>query len=149
MVSATEEARQRGDRRLGSDHLLLGLLHDEGSPAAKALGVTLAQARAAQSALDVRALAAIGIEAEALGQPRGTSFGRRLPPLTSGARSVIRDAVDEARPNKAGRIGTNHFLIALLRRQRPDPAAELLEELGVDREATRGRVAELGEQDGR
>ena len=149
MVSATEEARRRGDRRLGTDHLLLGLLHDEGSPAAKALGVTLAQARTAQNALDVRALAAIGIEVEALGQPPGTSFGRRLPPLTSGARTVIKDAVDEARPFKTGRIGTNHFLIALLRRQPPDPAAELLEALGVDREAARRRVAELGEQDGR
>jgi ATP-dependent Clp protease ATP-binding subunit ClpA len=149
MVSATEEARRRGDRRLGTDHLLLGLLHDEGSPAAKALGVTLAQARAAQDALDVSALSAIGIEVEALGRHPGLSFGRRLPPLTSGARAVIKDAVDEARPLKTGRIGTTHFLIALLQRQRPDPTAELLEALGVDREAVRRRVAELGEEDGR
>lgn len=55
LTSATEEARRRGDRRLGTDHLLLGLLHDEDSQAAHALRVSLAAARAASEALDVAA----------------------------------------------------------------------------------------------
>jgi hypothetical protein len=62
LTSATEEARRRGDRRLGTDHLPLGLLHDEDSRAAKSLGVFLTDARAALDALDRAAPAAVGIE---------------------------------------------------------------------------------------
>jgi ATP-dependent Clp protease ATP-binding subunit ClpA len=143
LASATEEARRRGDRRLGTDHLLLGLLHDERSAVAKALGVSLAEARAAQEALDKQALATVGVEVETLGETPPSCFGRRLPPLTSGARAVIKGAVDEARPLKTGSIDTAHFLVALLSRQRPDPAAELLGALGVDRAVVRGRLAGL------
>ena len=38
LTSATEEARRRGDRRLGTDHLLAGLLHGVGLPDGQALG---------------------------------------------------------------------------------------------------------------
>lgn len=140
LASATGEARRRGDRRLGTDHLLLGLLHEQDSRAAQALGVSLAEARAALDALDRAALTAAGIEAGALGESPPVSFGRRLPPLTSGARAVIKRALDEARPVKSGRIDTTHFLLALLSRQRPDPAAELLDALGVDPAAVRERL---------
>ena len=132
LTSATQEARRRGDRRFGTDHLLLGLLHDADSRAAKALGVSLADARAASDALDLAALAAVGIQIQALGGGPPAAFGRRFPPLTSGARAVFKRAIDEARPFKSGRIGTTHFLLALLSLQRPDPAAELLDALGVD-----------------
>jgi len=141
LTSATEEARHRGDRRLGTDHLLLGLLHDQDSRAAKALGVSLAGARAALLDLDVAALAAVGIEIQALGEGLPVSFGRRLPPLTSGARAVVKRAIDEARPSRSGRIDTTHLLLALLSLQRPDPAAELLDALGVDPAAVRKRLA--------
>lgn len=140
LASAAEEARRRGDRRLGTDHLLLGLLHDEDSRAASALGVSLADARAASDALDRAALAAVGIEIQALGGGPPASSGRRLPPLTSGARAVFKRAVDEARPFKGGRIDTAHFLLALLSLQRPDPAAELLAALGADPDAVRKRL---------
>ena len=143
LASATEEARRRGDRRLGTDHLLLGLLHDEDSRAAKALEVSLADARAALDALDVAALAAVGIEIQALGEGAPVSFGRRLPPLTSGARAVFKRAIDEARPFRSGRIETTHFLLALLSLRRPDPAAELLDTLGVDRALVRQRLARM------
>jgi ATP-dependent Clp protease ATP-binding subunit ClpA len=141
MTSATEEARRRGDRRLGTDHLLLGLLRDADSPAAKALGVSLADARAAVDRLDAAALAAVGVQAETLGAGAPAPFGRRLPPLTSGAREVFKRAVDAARPARTGRIDTAHFLLALLSLRRPDPAAELLDALGVDRAAVRQRLA--------
>jgi ATP-dependent Clp protease ATP-binding subunit ClpA len=140
LTSATEEARRRGDRRLGTDHLLLGLLHEADSPAAKALGVSLADARAASEALDAAALAAVGIEIQALGEGPPVSFGRRLPPLTSGARAVFKRAIDQARPSGSGRIDTTHFLLALLSLLRPDPAAELLDALGVDPAAVRKRL---------
>jgi ATP-dependent Clp protease ATP-binding subunit ClpA len=141
MTSATEEARRRGDRRLGTDHLLLGLLHDAESPAAKALGVSLADARAAVDRLDAAALAAVGVQAETLGEVPSAPFGRRLPPLTSGAREVFKRALDAARPASTGRIDTAHFLLVLLSLRRPDPAAELLDALGVDRAAVRQRLA--------
>jgi ATP-dependent Clp protease ATP-binding subunit ClpA len=140
LASATKEARRRGDRRLGTDHLLLGLLHDGDCRAAKALGVSLADARAAAEALDVAALAAVGVEIDGLGEGPPVSFGRRLPPLTSGARAVFKRAIDEARPVKSGRIDTTHFLLALLSLQRPDPAAELLDALGVDPAEVRKRL---------
>jgi len=141
LTSATDEARRRGDRRLGTDHLLLGLLHDEDSRAAQALGVSLADARAASDALDLAALAAVGIEIQALGEEAPASFGRRLPPLTSGARAVFKRAIGEARPARSGRIEATHFLLALLTLQRPDPAAELLDALGVDPAAVRKRLS--------
>ena len=141
LTSATEEARRRGDRRLGTDHLLLGLLHDEDSRAAQALGVSLADARAASDALDLAALAAVGIEIPTLGEEAPASFGRRLPPLTSGARAVFKRAIGEARPARSGRIEATHFLLALLTLQRPDPAAELLDALGVDPAAVRKRLS--------
>jgi ATP-dependent Clp protease ATP-binding subunit ClpA len=145
LTSATEEARRRGDRRLGTDHLLLGLLHDEHSRAARALGVSLDDARAAADTLDVAALAAVGIGIQAPGEGHPAPFGRRLPPLTSGARTVIKRALDEARPAKSGRIETTHFLLALLSLQRPDPAAELLDALGVDPAVVRNRLSGPGE----
>jgi ATP-dependent Clp protease ATP-binding subunit ClpA len=142
LTSAAEEARRRGDRRLGTDHLLLGLLHDEGTPAAAALGVSLERARAASDALDKAALSAVGIEVE-FEQLAGTAparRARRLPPLTSGARAVLKSAIDRARPKNAS-IEKSHFLLALLDRDRPDPAAELLRALGVEPAAVRARIS--------
>jgi ATP-dependent Clp protease ATP-binding subunit ClpA len=144
LASATEEASRRGDSRLGTDHLLLGLLHEEDSPAAKALGVSLADARAASDALDVAALAAVGIQVKTLGSGPPAPPGRRFPPLTSGARAVFKRAIDEARPVKSGRIDATHFLLALLSLRRPDPAAELLDALGVDPAAVRERLGGTG-----
>jgi ATP-dependent Clp protease ATP-binding subunit ClpA len=140
--AAAEEAGRRGDRRLGTDHLLLGILHDPGSVPAQALGIDLQSARAAEDALDRVALAAVGIDVGGLGPIREVGRSRRLPPLTSGARAVFKRATEGARPRKSGRIETRHFLLALLERKRPDPAAELLHELGVDPVAVRGRLAD-------
>ena len=141
LAAATQEARRRGDRRLGTEHLVLGLLHDGGSRAARALGVPLAAARATSGALDLAALAAVGVEREPLGQGIVSSLGRRLPPLTSGARAVLKCATGEARALGSGRLDATQLLLALLALQRPDPAAELLGALGVDRAQVRKRLA--------
>ena len=58
--AGAEEAQRRGDRRIGTDHLLLGLLHDPAS--ADVLGITVADGREKSADLDRRALAAIGID---------------------------------------------------------------------------------------
>ena len=58
-LRASEEARRRGDRRTGTDHVLLALLEDP--PAEAMLGVSLQQARQALESLDHQALAALGM----------------------------------------------------------------------------------------
>ena len=58
-LQASEEARRRGDRRTGTDHILLALLEDPSVEAV--LGVSLQQARQALDSLDREALAALGL----------------------------------------------------------------------------------------
>jgi ATP-dependent Clp protease ATP-binding subunit ClpA len=147
VAAALDEARRRGDRRMGTEHLLLGLLHDPASAPARALGVDLATARAALDALDRDALQAIGIGTDAA--PDGPAgLPRRHPPvpasaLTSGGRAVVRRAVD-ATTARTRHTGPRHLLLALLERGHPDPVAALVDRLGVDRAAVRGRVVDAG-----
>src|ERR1700683_4552552 len=58
-LRASEEARRRGDRRTGTDHLLLALLEDPSIEGV--LGVSLQQARQALDSLDQEALGALGL----------------------------------------------------------------------------------------
>jgi ATP-dependent Clp protease ATP-binding subunit ClpA len=148
LAHATEEVARRGDRRLGTDHLLLALLRQPYSPAARALGVPLEEARATRDALDQAALAAVGVTVATPATPRPVRFGRRLPPLTSGARAVVQKAMVEARPRRTGRLGGEHFLLAILGRQRPDPATELLHALGLDPDAVRARLVSTKQEGG-
>ena len=62
-LRASEEARRRGDRRTGTDHLLLALFEDPSIEAV--LGVNLQQARQALESLDREALGALGLGAGA------------------------------------------------------------------------------------
>lgn len=140
LTAAAQEARRRGDRRLGTDHLLLGLLHDADSSTTRALGVDLEMARSASDSLDRAALDAVGVNVAQLGTPPPTGFARRLLPLTSGSRAVMKRAVEQTRGAKRPHIETRDFLLALLDRDLPDPAAELLSALGVDREQVRARL---------
>jgi ATP-dependent Clp protease ATP-binding subunit ClpA len=135
VASALEEARRRGDRRLGTEHLLLGLLHDAGSAPAAALGLDLAGARRALDALDQRALRDLGIVVDAVEDLEPLRHPP-VPPsaMTSTARAAL------ARASKRARAPRD-LLLALLDRDRPDPAAELLAELGVDADAVRARLA--------
>ena len=137
LTSAADEARRRGDRRTGTDHLLLGLLHEPGT--AKLLGVSLDDARRASSTLDRAALAAVGFEAPTLDAPLPVR-SRRRPPFTSGAREVLKRGVDEARAVKSRHIEARHLLLGILTRERPDPAAELLAAMNVDVAETRERL---------
>ncbi len=135
---ARYEAERRGDRRIGSDHLLLALVADDAM--AQLVGVDAAAAREAADRLDRAALVAIGLT---LGEfrPSGRSALSRQVPLNSGAKRAIQQALANAAAEKARAITTRHLLLALLDRQEPDPAAVLLAELSVDRRLLRERLA--------
>lgn len=137
-LEAAAEARRRGDRRVGTDHIALAMLSEPDSESARALGVDLDSARSALHALDRDALATLGIDAWFDDPALPVRSTQRLP-LTPAARAVFGSLRREA----AGeRLGRRHVLLALLARARPDPAAELFDALGVDREAVRERLAE-------
>lgn len=120
---AGEEVALRGDRRVGTDHLLLGLLHDE--RVAATLGVDVEHARAAARELDKAALAAIGLDLGDLPSAPARVTPGRIP-LTSAAREVIARAGSVADAARARRIEPLHLLAALRERQEPDAAAVLL-----------------------
>lgn len=144
---ASEEARRRGDRRAGTDHLLLGLLED---PTIETLlDVSLSDARDALGALDDKALNALGIEP-----------GIDAPPLRMHAvptrptfRTVIKDRLrmtpaakrvlqEAGKPMRRGKhITAQQVLERLLDLELPDPVAVLLDALGVNTLEVRQRLA--------
>jgi ATP-dependent Clp protease ATP-binding subunit ClpA len=143
VTSALEEARRRGDRRLGTEHLLLGLLHNSTSATARALGVDLQTARAALDALDRAALASIGIDV-ADAYPASPLPSRKHPPLslntlTSNGRAALHTAVN-ATTLKTRHMAPNYLLLALLTGERQDPAVQLMTQLGLDPTAVRQRL---------
>lgn len=145
-VAAREEARRQGDRRVGTDHLLLGLLHDSSIEAV--LGVTLDAARSAAAELDRRALESIGLD-QHLDAPllpahplparptvRTVVTGRL--PLTPASKRVLQVAAKPVRRRR--QITALQVLAVLLAQRRPDPAIALLDELDVDSAAVHDRL---------
>lgn len=133
-IAASIEAQRMGDRRVGTEHLALALLADPASDTAQALDVTLDQARAALLSLDHAALAAVGIDAIDPGPAAAPKARIRLTP---GARAVF----VSLRGSRDGKpLHARNVLLGLLDRHRPDPAAELLDALGVDRAQVRARL---------
>jgi hypothetical protein len=138
-LRAGEEARRRGDRRTGTDHVLLALLEDPSIEAV--LGVSLQQARQALESLDHQALGALGL-----------GSGTDAPPLPMRAvpkKPTIRDVIQKDRlrmtpaakrvleqaskPNRRKlQITAQQVLAQILTLQPPDPAAVLLGALGVN-----------------
>ncbi|WP_280336909.1 Clp protease N-terminal domain-containing protein [Nocardia wallacei] len=141
--AAQREAARHGSARVGTDHLLLGLLSEPASVPAQALAVTREQARTALTGLDHTALAALGLaldirETEALPpRPRRTVLSRNG--VSSNAWTVLRQAID-ATTIKTRHHAPNHLLRALLSLPQPDPASQLLTELGIDPAATLVRL---------
>jgi hypothetical protein len=139
---ARNEAIRRGDRTIGTEHLVLALLIDPASPAARALGCDLDSARRALDALDSQALAAIGVRPGITAGPVAVRAAGRLR-LTPAAKAVV-TGIRDARKNREA--GLAIVLNALLELPRPDPAAELLAALGVDGRAVRERFAGSGQE---
>jgi hypothetical protein len=150
-ILAREEARRRGDRKVGTEHLLVALLTD---PAlAAVLGSDAASARTALEAMDAQALAAIGMEtlpavpSLAPADPKsiparptlGTVLRGRLP-LTPSAKRVLQASGKGMRRGHP-HPGPEQVLAELLELGSPDPVAELLGSLGVERGAVRERLA--------
>jgi hypothetical protein len=146
-LRASEEARRRGDRRTGTDHLLVALLEDPSIEVV--LGVSLQQARQALESLDQEALGALGMgsgtDAPALPmravprKPRLRDVAKkdRLR-MTPAAKKVLQEAV---KPNRRKlQVTAQQVLAQILTLQPPDPAAVLLEALGVNTSELRCRL---------
>jgi hypothetical protein len=146
-LQASEEARRRGDRRTGTDHLLLALLEDPSIEVV--LGVTLQQARQTLESLDHEALGALGMvsgtDAPALPmravpkKPRLRDIAKkdRLR-MTPAAKRVLEDS---AKPNRRGlQVTAQQVLAQILSLQPPDPAAALVGALGVNTSDVRRRL---------
>jgi hypothetical protein len=146
-LQAGEEARRRGDRRYGTDHLLLALFEDPSIEAV--LGVSLQQARQALASLDDQALGALGLgsRADAPELPmravpkkpriRDVAQKDRLR-ITPAAKKVL-EATSKNKRRKLQVTG-QEVLAQILTLQPPDPAAVLLGALGVDTSEVRGRL---------
>ncbi|NYE94292.1 ATP-dependent Clp protease ATP-binding subunit ClpA [Psychromicrobium silvestre] len=133
------EASRRGDRRIGTDHLLIALLRDE--TLAQLIGVDATAARQAADQLDRTALAAIGLAVGEFESNGGAVLNSRVPLMTVSAKTVIKLALSKAVAEKARIISSRHLMLALLDRSEPDPAASLLAALPIDPVAIRGRLA--------
>jgi hypothetical protein len=146
-LQAGEEARRRGDRRTGTDYLLLALLEDPSIEVV--LGVNLQQARQALESLDHEALGALGLgsvtDAPALPMRavpkkptiRDIAEKDRLR-MTPAAKKVLEDA---SKPNRRRLYVTAQQVLAqILILQPPDPAAVLLGALGVNTSEVRRRL---------
>lgn len=139
---ARYEARRRGDRRIGTEHLLLALLQDDAL--AQMVGVDSAAASEAADQLDRAALAAIGLTLGEFKPTARPSLGRHVPAMTSGAKAVLQQTLATAASEKARALTSRHMMLALLDRHDPDPAAAIFAALTVDRALVRGRLAAAG-----
>jgi len=146
-LHASEEARRRGDRRTGTDHILLALFEDPSIEVV--LGVNLQQARQTLESLDHEALGALGLESGTDAPPlpmravpkkpriRDVAQKDRLR-LTPAAKKVLEEAV---KPNRRKtRVTAQQVLAQILALHPPDPAAVLLGALGVNTSEVRRRL---------
>jgi hypothetical protein len=146
-LRASEEARRRGDRRTGTDHVLLALLEDPSIEVV--LGVSLQQARQALASLDQEALGALGLGSgtdvpdlpmrAVPKKPRIRDVAQkdRLR-MTPAAKKVLEEA---SKPNRRRLYVTAQQVLAqILALQPPDPAAVLLDALRVNTSEVRRRL---------
>ena len=147
-LRAGEEARRRGDRRTGTDHLLLALFEDPSIEVV--LGVSLQQARQALESLDHEALGALGLDPGTDAPPlpmRGVPKKPRLRDvaqrdrlrMTPAAKKVLEQAYKPKGHRKLQVTGPE-VLAQILALEPPDPAAVLLGALGVNTSEVRRRL---------
>jgi hypothetical protein len=146
-LRAGEEARRRGDRRTGTDHILLALFEDPSIEVV--LGVNLQQARQAQESLDHEALGALGMVSGTDAPPLPMRAVPKKPRIrdvakkdrfrmTPAAKKVLEDAV---KPNRRKtHVTAQQVLAQILTLQPPDPAPVLLGALGVNTVEVRLRL---------
>jgi Clp amino terminal domain, pathogenicity island component len=147
-LQAGEEARRRGDRRTGTDHLLLALLEDPSVEAV--LGVSLQQARQALESLDREALVALGLGSGTDAPPLAMRAVPKKPRIRDVAKKdrlrmtpAAKKALEEAYKPKGHRklqVTGPEVLGQILTLQPPDPAAVLLGALGVNKSEVQRRL---------
>jgi hypothetical protein len=129
VVLAQEESRLLNHNYIGTEHLLLGLLHEGDGVAAKALEV-----------LDI-SLADVRSEVEEIIGHRGSAPSGHIP-FTPRAKKVLELALREALQLGHNHIGTEHILLGLIR-EGEGVAAQVLGKLGAGLPAVRQKVIEL------
>jgi len=129
LVLAQEEARLLNHSFIGTEHILLGLIHEGEGVAAKALeqlGVSL-------EAVREKVEETIGLSGTA---PTGS------PPFTPRAKKVLELSLREALQLGHNYIGTEHMLLGLVR-EGEGVAAQVLVSLGADLAKVRQQVIQL------
>ncbi len=130
VVLAQEEARLLNHNYIGTEHLLLGLIHEGEGVAAEALeslGLSLDAVRASVE--------------ETVGQGPSSAPSGHIP-FTPNAKKAMEGSLREALTLGHDYIGTEHLLLGLLRVEQ-GVAAEVLGATGVTAERTREIVLEL------
>ncbi|HLI74502.1 MAG TPA: Clp protease N-terminal domain-containing protein, partial [Acidimicrobiales bacterium] len=129
LVLAQEEARLLNHSFIGTEHILLGLIHEGEGVAAKALeqlGISL-------EAVREKVEETIGLSGTA---PTGS------PPFTPRAKKVLELSLREALQLGHNYIGTEHMLLGLVR-EGEGVAAQVLVSLGADLARVRQQVIQL------
>jgi ATP-dependent Clp protease ATP-binding subunit ClpC len=129
VVLAQEEARMLSHNYIGTEHILLGLIHEGEGVAAKALeslGISLEAVRAQVE--------------EIIGQGQQAPSGHI--PFTPRAKKVLELSLREALQLGHNYIGTEHILLGLIR-EGEGVAAQVLVKLGADLNRVRQQVIQL------
>jgi ATP-dependent Clp protease ATP-binding subunit ClpC len=129
VVYAQEEARLLNHNYIGTEHILLGLIHEGEGVAARALeslGISLEAVR-------------VQVE-EIIG--RGETSPSDHIPFTPRAKKVLELSLREAKKLNHDYIGTEHILLGLLR-EGEGVGPQVLVKLGADLAQVRGRVIGL------
>ncbi|SDM89238.1 Clp protease N-terminal domain-containing protein [Allokutzneria albata] len=130
LVYAQEEAKSAGNPEIGTEHILLGLLHAPEALAARAL--------AAEGASEQTVRAAV----ERVLPPAQQEVPEQIP-FTANAKKVIQLTLRESLRHNSKHIGTEHLLLALMRAE-SGTGAKVVADLGISRQAVEDRIhAEL------
>jgi Clp amino terminal domain, pathogenicity island component len=127
VVLAQEEARDLRHDYIGTEHLLLGLLHEGTGSAARAL-----------TSMDVT-LDAARQEVEASVGRGGSKQASGHIPFTPRSKTVLELSLRESLQLGHGYISTGHLLLGLIR-QGDDVAVQVLGRIGTDLAVLRARV---------
>ena len=129
VVLAQEEAKMLNHNYIGTEHLLLGLIHEGEGVAAKAL-----------EALGISLDAVREQVQEIIGQGQQAPTGHI--PFTPRAKKVLELSLREALQLGHSYIGTEHLLLGLIR-EGEGVAAQVLTKLGADTNRVRQQVIQL------
>ena len=126
---AQDEAERLQHHQIGTEHLLLGLMREEGGVAGRVLR---------DLGLDLRRVEELVTR---LSKSEGKSGSSQLD-LSPGTKKVLELAVDEARRMGHHYIGTEHLLLGLVRQQE-GIALDVLRRLGVSPEEVRRQTSKV------